>query len=351
MTVHRRSLLLSAATAFLFPACISVSAKPAPITQAEVAARITAEGAARATESIHKSETDFAIYPSRPGEVVPTKSIPRDATVVQKPGPMPVPPVPPAPMAPPGPFVPAGGANPTGMGDPGVFPLVAIRPPHADAPLIAALRAHIDGKPEQAFEAIAGLERLNQEVILALLPVLARGATVNFAADPLATAELVKQLRATAVRLEPLAALRVDAALFCDAVYGFGRYLPRPANQPYRPNDKAQLYLEVRNLVSQPAVGPRGETYLTHAHARVEVRDAYGKRVLQPHPDDYRRRIEVVEFDEKRYTRTAVQDFHVLYAFPVPSAPGVYTVTVELSDAAGRRTVKTAPVRFDVAGP
>jgi hypothetical protein len=350
MTVHRRSLLLLAATAFLFPACISISANPAPITPADVAARITAEGASRATESIHTTSTDFAIYPSRPGEVVPTKPIVK-ATTAQKPGPMPVPPVPPAPVPPPNPFVPAGGPNPTSERDPGVFPLAAVRPPHTDLPLIMALRAHIDGKPERAFEAIAGLDRLNQEVILAILPVLTRGATANLAGDPLAAAILVEQLRAAAARLEPLAALRVDAALFCDAVYGFGRYLPRPVNQPYRPNDKAQLYLEVRNLISQPAVGPRGETYLTHARARVEVRDAYGKRVLQPHPDDYRRRIEVVEFDEKRYTRTPVQDFHVLYAFPVPAAPGVYTVTVELSDAAGRRAIKTTPVEFRVAGP
>ena len=174
---------------------------------------------------------------------------------------------------------------------------------------------------------------------------------MNFAADPLATAELVKQLRATAIRLEPLAALRVDAALFCDAVYGFGR-IPAAASEPAIPAERQGATLSRSAQPRQPARGgTRGETYLTHAHARVEVRDAYGKRVQQPHPDDYRRRIEVVEFDEKRYTPTAVQDFHVLYAFPVPAPPGVYTVTVELSDAAGRRAVKTPPVRFDVAGP
>src|SRR4051812_11439963 len=122
MTVHRRSLLLSAATAFLFPACISISAKPMPITPSELAARITAEGADRATEAVRKNNTDFAIYPSRPGEMVPTKPVQKDATVVQKPTPGPIPPLPPGPVVPPNPFVPASGSS-NNARDPGVFPL------------------------------------------------------------------------------------------------------------------------------------------------------------------------------------------------------------------------------------
>jgi hypothetical protein len=41
----------------------------------------------------------------------------------------------------------------------------------------------------------------------------------------------------------------------------------------------------------------------------------------------------------------------VLYIFSAPPAPGVYTITVELRDAAGRRVAKTAPTQFCVAGP
>jgi len=67
--------------------------------------------------------------------------------------------------------------------------------------------------------------------------------------------------------------------------------------------------------------------------------------------DDYRRRVEIVEFDKKLPTRAPIQDFHILYSFPVPATPGVYTVTVTVSDAAGRRSVTTQPVEFRVAGP
>ena len=352
MTVHRRSLLLLAATAFLFPACISISAQPAPITPADVAARIAAEGAARATESVHKTGTDFAIYPSRPGEVVPTKPIAKDATIVQKPGPMPVPPIPPATVAPPNPYQQAGGAHPTTANDPGTFPLATVRPPVAESPLLAALRAHLDQKPERAFEAIAGLDRINQDVILDLLPVLTRGAGANLAGDPIAVAVLVEQLHSAAVRLEPLAALRVDTALFIATLTGgYGRYDPWPTNKPYRPNDQAQLYLEIRNLISQPAVGPHGQPFLTQVRVRVEVRDSYGKLVELPNPDDYQRRVKVVQYVDKKYTRRPIQDYYILFAFPAPATPGVYNITVELSDANGRRGVKTAPVRFDVAGP
>jgi hypothetical protein len=366
MTVHRRSLLLSAATAFLFPACISITTKPAGLAPSELAARITAESAARATEVARKPASDFAIYPplpARPGETVSTKPVPKEATTAQKPSTGTTGVAPAGPIAPPKPpgsahptTVPAGGkTDAPPAAEPGAFPLAGPRvnlPP--EPALLVALRAHIENKPERAIEAIRALDKSNQDLVLALLPVLARGATANLAGDPMAATMLVEQLRSAAARLEPFAALRIEAATFCEAVHGFGRYTPWPVNKPYLPNASAQLYLEVRNLVSQPlpAGGPRGETFLTQARARVEVLDAYKNPVLQPDPDDYRRRVKLVLFEVKRYTRAPVQDFHVLYAFPVPATPGVYTVTVELSDATGRRTVRTDPVEFRVAaGP
>jgi hypothetical protein len=348
MTVHRRLLLLPAAMVLFLPACISVSAGPRPLTPPEVAAQITAEGAARATERIRTTGTDFAIYPSRPGEVLPTRPVPKDITTVQKPTQQQTQP---GPIPPPNPIAPAGGPTLPDSTDPGMFPLAAMRSPLLEPPLLAALRAHLDGKPERAFESIASLDHHNQEVILALLPVLTRGATANLAGDPLGAAILVDQLRATASRLEPFAALRVEAALFCDEINGFARYKPSPINRPYAPKEPATLYLEVRNLVSQPFAGPEGQTYLTMAHVRAEVRDAYGNPVELPHPKEYRRKVKVVQYDEKRYTRSPIQEFHMIFVFPAPANPGVYTVRLELTDAAGRRSVKTTPVEFRVAGP
>jgi hypothetical protein len=353
MTAPRRSLLLAAAAAFLFPACISIHAKSTPLTPPDVAAQLNAQtaafagvhGAASALQTTQMTrKTDFAIYPARPGEVVAIKPAAKDATTAQKPA-----------VGNAGAHMPIAPPPPGGVitaDHPGPFPLAPVRSAVlAEPPLLAAVRAYIEGKPERAIEFITALDKPNQEFVLAILPALARGATADLASDPVAVAVLVDQLRSAAKHLEPRAALRVDAVAFCRTVYGFGRYDPWPENQPYRPNDQAQLYLEVRNLVSQPAVGPRGETFLTHARAVVEVRNAYGKIEPQPDPADWRRRVDVVQFEKKLYTRAPVQDFHVLYAFPVPPAPGVYTVTVELRDAAGRRVVRTAPTEFRVAGP
>jgi len=50
----------------------------------------------------------------------------------------------------------------------------------------------------------------------------------------------------------------------------FGRFVPWPDNQPYRPNAQAQFYLEVRNLGSQVT----NDGFVTQVHATVEVRDA-----------------------------------------------------------------------------
>jgi hypothetical protein len=130
-------------------------------------------------------------------------------------------------------------------------------------------------------------------------------------------------------------------------VSGFGRFVPWPDNQPYRPNAQAQFYLEVRNLGSQVT----NDGFVTHVHAAVEVRDAYGKLVEQIDPEDYRRRVSVVRFEKKLPSHSPLHDFHVLYVFSVPPVPGVYTVSVELRDATGRRTVRTQPAQFCVAGP
>jgi hypothetical protein len=156
----------------------------------------------------------------------------------------------------------------------------------------------------------------------------------------------VEQLGGTKDRLEQRAALKAEKVTFCSDVAGFGRFTPRPEANPYRPHERVQLYLELRNLGNQTT--PEG--FLTHVHAAVEIRDANDKVVAQVDPDDHRR-VPVVKFEKRLVTRSPLHDFHVLYIFAAPPAPGVYTVTVQLTDPAGGRTVKAAPAEFRVAGP
>jgi hypothetical protein len=331
MTAHCRPvLLLCAASALFLPACLFIGAtgQPGPDKPAD-------DSAAKIAEQAHKPL--FAEL--RPGAKIPVKDTSKETTTALRTSENPKndPPVTPdikvASDPPPGPI-------------PSVLPTLAATEP----PLFAAVRAYAENRPDKAIEILKALDPPNQEFVLAMLPALARGATADLT-DPTTLAVLIDQLRTAAAHLAPKAPLLIENVTFCRKVYGFGRYDPWPEGQPYRPNDQAQLYLEVRNLVSQPVVGPHGETYLTHVLAAVEIRDAHGRLVEQPDPEDWRRRVPVVRFEKQQYSRGTLDDFHILHGIQVPAAPGVYTVTVELRDPANRRVAKTAPVEFRVTGP
>ncbi len=284
---------------------------------------------------------EFPGYPQRPGEVV--RRLPMSEAESE-----PLPPMmPPAVAVPVSPPV----ARPVGeRAPPLTFPHWELPPPTtSEPPLLRALQAYLDNKPELALQAIAGLDPHNQDFVLAIVPLLARGSQLCFAREPEATAELVSQLQALAARLEPHAALRLGTVAFCHPVHGYRRYEPRSTQLPYRPRDLAQLYIEVHNIGGQPARGPRGEPWLIQARATVIIRDAYGEPVAMPDPLDPSRRRPQMHFEEKRYTRGPVRDFYLLCAFPVPEQPGVYTATVEVSDPHGRRSAPSAPLEFRVA--
>ena len=319
------------------PACLHIGASAVPTTTPEPSAEITAK--AKTAAKPHQPvppRLDFAVLPKLPkvpGTVISTKP---DApatpdTAAHKP----------TTLAPTNPVRQA-------VGEPGPFP--PLSPGDSSEPLLLAIvRAYVEGHPEQVIEMIRRLDKNNQEIVLAVLPVLARSAGTDLTNDPVAAAALVEQLRSAVERLEPRAALKIEKVAFCSEVEGFGRFVPRSVANPYPPNEKAELYLELRNLGSQPAA----DGFLTHVHAAVEIRDANDKLVAQIEPgqNDLRRRVPVVKFEKKLVTRSPLHDFHVLYIFSTPPAPGVYTVTVVLSDPAGRRTVKSVPAEFRVAGP
>ncbi|HEX4613294.1 MAG TPA: hypothetical protein VH092_34220 [Urbifossiella sp.] len=281
----------------------------------------------------------------RPGESIPSRPV-EPKTVVERPAtPKPPPNTDPIAPLPPEDVLAVKGA------DPGPFPL-AVGPPVPEPPLLAAMRAYVENRPDDAIRHLEKLEKPNQEFALAVMPVLARGAAINLASpDPQEAAHLVEQLTGAAARLEPKAALKVEKVAFCKRANGFGRYDPWPEAQPYRPNDLAVLYVEVRNMGSTPSPGPAGEGYLSRAVVSLEVRDAKMNIVEQTDPADYRLRVPVARFEHADHTRSPLRDYSRTYRIKIPPQPGVYTVTVEVRDPATGRSARSQPAEFRVAGP
>jgi hypothetical protein len=340
MTVPCRPLLLLLAAALAGPAtgCIITSDKAVPITPPDwkppadkPATRVAASG--------------FGVeLPAGPGVKVPTNPAAKAAAETasaRKPTPEAEPPQPTAfvkaevaPIPPPQPLPP---------------PFVSV-PAAAEPPLLAALRTYVENKPDQALEQLSGLDRANQEYVLAVLPALVRGAALNLAvADPRDVAVLVDQLQTAAGRLEGRAALKIDKLLFCREVRGFGLYDPRPVNKPYPVGSIALLYGEVRHLVAEPAA--KGDGFVTQLESTLEIRDANGKLVGQADPTDHRRTVTAARTKKAVASQSMLSDFFVTYRIAVPSTPGVYTVTVEVRSPVGNRVVRSQPVTLLVSAP
>jgi hypothetical protein len=346
MTVHRRTLPLVLALLAGPAGCISVE-KTVPATPADV--RPTVKAADR------PGSGGFAALPSGPGEKIPTNpaakadSAAATQTTSHRGNPDAYPQAPPPPET-----LPAARSEPVPL--PAVPPRLpgepeAFLPAPAEPPVLAALRAFAENHPDRGIDALKGLDKSNQEFVLAVLPALVRGSQLKLsAADPLDVAALVEQLQAAAARLEGRAALRVDKILFCKQIDGFGRYSPWPEGQPYRANGLAELYVEIGHLISEPTA--KGDEYMTRLISSLEIRDANGRLVEQTDREDRRRTVLVAREERAVTSRSPLQDFHIVYRIPVPAQPGVYTVTVEIrSPGVSGRVVRSRPVEFRVAGP
>ena len=208
---------------------------------------------------------------------------------------------------------------------------VAVPPPVPDAPLVAAVKAYLDNKPDLAAEHLKLLDRPNQEVLQQLLPpVVALSRTNLGRAGPLEIGLLVGQIE-TPLKALSAKALTVSTAEFCSEIGGYGQYTPLPAGHIFRPGTVAEVYLELRNVPSVRVRLPDGtDGYLTHLNWSLRLRDAAGTVV--PLTDGDRRQVAVLEAAHKQYSRSPVRDYAKTFRVLVPRTPGRYTLTVEFTD-------------------
>lgn len=221
---------------------------------------------------------------------------------------------------------------------PAVPPSVKTQPPPStppstappEEPLVAALRHLLAKQPDKALELLQRYDHLNQDVMVSLLALAVRLTQGSLErADPQEVSNVMEQLNSLAVRLRSLAALSIEKMCFCSEISRFGVYQPLPARPVFqlgrdgRPGEQIQLYVELRNFVSQP----QASFYETRLASSLEIRDLRDKPVWR------------MDFPAQQPDRshTLRHDYFVSFRFPVPRelAPGMYTLWVEVRDVTG----------------
>lgn len=201
--------------------------------------------------------------------------------------------------------------------------------PQPDEPLVAALRSFLAKRPDEARQWIKHYDEDNQDMLLVLLPALARLTEGSVArATPPEVSAWIDQLDGLAGTLRPRSVLSIEKLCFCKLIRKFGDYDALPDNHVFRAGSDGQmgewlqLYVEVHNFTSRP-VGLVFETRLT---CRVEVRDAEGKlewaQDLKTDPDR---------------SHSPRHDYFINCQFAVPPhlRPGEHVVEVEVRDLTG----------------
>lgn len=325
MTAVRRvfAAMLCAVGTIGLPACVVTSTKravPAPVAPAPLP-----------TPAASESKSQFAELIRGPGERVAVQSPePKTEQRIAEPSMAPIPVAGTEVVVPP--------PNPVAQ-----VPPLAPPPPPPDPPLIAAVRAYLDHRPEAAAEHLKDLDGPNRELLLQLIPPLVKASQVDLKkATPHEYGVLAGQLDAPAATLARKAPLFVEKVCFCRWVKNFGRYDPLPERHAIPAGSLAELYVEVRNVPSEPTES--GDGYVTRLACSLQVRDGTGAVV--PILDANRKPVPSMQESKQDFTRSPIRDYFLLFRFAVPVKPGTYAATIEVRDVAtGRVVTRSLPLR------
>jgi len=224
------------------------------------------------------------------------------------------------------------------------FPSVA--PPHplpppTDPPLVSALREILAGR--SGSEYLRQLDPAAYELLTQLLPAVAKLSRVPPSKlDPKDAADILRQFDPTLSLVGRRAPLRVEKAVFCRDVKGYGKYDPLPDGIAFRPKQMYILYFEVGNVPNEPD-GPDG--YATRLACTAQVRDDAGRPVGLI--DQGRDTAEpVIQKNKVDFSRSPVRDYYAVFLSYAPSKPGTYSVTFEVRDPTTARAVsRSLPFR------
>jgi hypothetical protein len=214
-------------------------------------------------------------------------------------------------------------------------PLPRPVPPPQSPPVVLAFLSLVEKHPEDAVLQLARYDRPTQDMLLALLPALARLSEGNLdKANPQELANLLAQIDSARAALVQRVPLILERLCYCrDLDHArFGFYQALPGDHPFRPNEFVEIYGEVRNFTSQRSQD--GQHYEIHLKADLEIRDGAGQRRWHlPVPDSGGER-----------SQSPRHDHFVGYRFYIPDTlrGGHYTLHVRVTDIPSGRSVERA---------
>ncbi len=194
------------------------------------------------------------------------------------------------------------------------------KPEPPPKPLVRALECFLGDKPEEALKCLSGYDPRDQELLLRLLPIVARveRSTPAAAAVRIEQQTLLEILQAIVADLRLSAPLVMNELVFCKQVYGFGKYEPLGRSQ-FRPGEVVKVYTELLNLAERRDE----ELYVTAVGGGLEIRGPDCK-VKWTHTFP-------ITLDQSAAPRT---DHFLRFTLTVPPTlpPGFYTLRVLVLD-------------------
>jgi hypothetical protein len=217
--------------------------------------------------------------------------------------------------------------------------------PSSEHPLVGALQCRLDKRPEEARRLLQSYDPSRQEFLFALLGLLARFADpVPNGSDSPCSGELIDDLKGLLKPLCCRAPLKIEKMCFCQRIKTYGVYEPMLDRPQFRPDDRVQIYVELRNFSSIEHKTPSGETrHVIKLTSSYEIHDE-SRNVV--HADVFLR-----DRDAADESRTARHDYYENYVFMVPRLkPGFYTLWIQIEDV-GTEPSRTARASLDFHVP
>ncbi len=194
--------------------------------------------------------------------------------------------------------------------------------------LLRALELMITDRPREAIKYLQIYDKDTQEIFLRLLPPLT--LFVKKSLDEMSPQEIAiidQQLQGFLQKIRPRSELQIARMCYCKRIRAFGAYDALPNNHTFltgvenRPGELVQLYVELKNFVSEPT---KDDDYVTKLSCTIELHDNNNRKVWS-HSFDRQ------ETTHRRATR--LTDFYSNYSFYVPNLPaGTYQLTVQIVD-------------------